>query len=281
MNTYSHKFFTSLCFGNDINLMDSCILPDEDEAQSGYSCHFYNPVTRKCYLGTEDSAKNRFIWHLSNYLITKEQESLGRAIHYLEDICTPVHTQYEDPVDAAIRLNLHINFEKRLDEYLENQSQIYSKLNATPLSEVLEYYKDPVDNAIKLNLHINSEKRSQFYSKLNVTSLSEVLEYCPCKASELYYQCRYSGITTKVFDDVCELVVSSLLILKSCIYLNKIVSKTFTIKKEKINILFERGKILPSCLNTNFCLRYNGIDNVSVYHRESRMLNFNFLTNLI
>lgn len=243
MNTYSHKFFTSLCFDNDINLMDSCILPDEDEAQSGYSCHFYNPVTRKCYLGTEDSAKNRFIWHLSNYLITKEQESLGRAIHYLEDICTPVHTQYEDPVDAAIRLNLHINFEKRLDEYLENHSQ--------------------------------------FYSKLNVTSLSEVLEYCPCKASELYYQYRDSGITTKVFDDVCELVVSSLLLLKSCIDLNKIVSKTFTIRKEKINILFEGGKILPSCLNTNFCLRYNGIDNVSVYHRESRMLNFNFVRNLI
>ena len=74
MNCFSHKFFTALCFDQDFELADSCVLPDEDEAQNGYSCHFYNPVTGKCYLGTEDSAKNRFIWHLCNNLITKKKE---------------------------------------------------------------------------------------------------------------------------------------------------------------------------------------------------------------
>ena len=78
MNCFSHKFFTALCFDQDFELADACVLPDEDENQNGYSCHFYNPVTGKCYLGTEDSAKNRFLWHLCNYLMTKKKEELNK-----------------------------------------------------------------------------------------------------------------------------------------------------------------------------------------------------------
>lgn len=243
MNYYSHKYFTSLCFGNDIDLIDSCILPDEDEAQNGFSCHFYNPVTKKCFLGTEDSAKNRFIWHLSNYLHTKKKESLGRAIHFLEDICTPVHTQYEDAIDAAIRLNLHINFEKALDLYLEN------------------YYGSIPDMQFK--------------------SVCEILDYCSIKSSELYYLVRDKNATNTVCPAVLSFTKSALFSLYDILQKGEIVAKSFVIQGEKINVLFENKKILPSCLNTNYCLRFNGIDNVVVYHRENKLTNFNVIGNLI
>lgn len=243
MNYYSHKYFTSVCFGNDIDLIDSCILPDEDEAQNGFSCHFYNPVTKKCFRGTEDSAKNRFIWHLSNYLNTKKKESLGRAIHFLEDICTPVHTQYEDAIDAAIRLNLHINFEKALDLYLEN--------------------------------YCGSISDMQF------KSVCEIIDYCSIKSSELYYLVRDKNAMNTVCPAVLSFTRSALFSLYDILQKGGIVAKSFVVQGEKINVLFENKKIFPSCLNTNYCLRFNGIDNVVVYRRENRLTNFNVIGNLI
>lgn len=242
MNGYSHKFFTTLCFGQNMELIDSCILSDEDEAQDGFSCHFYNPVTTKCYLGTEDSAKNRFLWHLSNYLITNKKESLGRAIHFLEDICTPVHTQYEDPLDAAIRLKLHVNFEKQLDEYLE--------------------------------------KTDESKQLLKFNSIGELLEYCPCNASELYYMFKDDNAKDTVFSAVYSLTKSALSSLKSILNSQNLIAKSFSVNGEKINALFEKGHILPSCLNTNFCLRYNGCDNVTVFYRSNKLANFNVIGNL-
>lgn len=241
MNYYAHKFFTTLCFGRDIDLIESCILPDEDEAQNGFSCHFYNPVTEKCFLGTEDSAKNRFLWHLSNYCLKGKKEELGRAIHFLEDICTPVHTQYQDAVDAAIRLKFHIDFEKKLDSFLENSSG----------------YDD--------------WKTLRFYS------VFEILLGCSCNSSELYFEARNNHDENMIFSSVKALTISALQALKRLVNSNKIIAKTFTVDGEKINVIFEKEKMLPSCLNTNYRLKYNGIDNVAVYKRKNKISNYNFI----
>jgi hypothetical protein len=213
------------------------VLPDEDENQNGYSCHFYNPVTGKCYLGTEDSAKNRFIWHLCNYLITKKKEELGRAIHFLEDMCTPVHTQYEDASDAVIQLKKHVEFEKELDDSLEKGL----------LSEDILKFK----------------------------SISEILEYCPCNSSEIYSQLSKSEVSNKELEEVYALTVSALKSFKELVA--GIVGKTFMVEGEKINVIFEKGEMLPSCLNTNYRLKYNGIDNVAVYKRKNKISNYNFI----
>lgn len=243
MNFFSHIFFTSYCFENDKILKETCILPDKDENDYGYSSHFFNPVTYKCYLNSEDSARNRFIWHLSNYLISKEKESLGRAIHFLEDICTPVHTQYEDPLDAAIKLNIHIDFEKQLDEYLKNNNRF---------NHILEF-----------------------------NSISELLLYCSCKSSELYHQYVKKIKVDDIFKCVNDLTISTLFCLKKILESKKIIAKQFVSKNIKINVLFEKNNMIPSCLDSNFCLRYNGVDNVLVFNRVNRLLNFNFLTNLM
>lgn len=240
MNCFSHKFFTALCFDQDFELADACVLPDEDENQNGYSCHFYNPVTGKCYLGTEDSAKNRFIWHLCNYLMTKKKEELGRAIHFLEDMCTPVHTQYEDASDAVIQLKKHVEFEKRLDDSLEKG--LISK-------DVLRF-----------------------------KSISEILECCPCNSSEIYYQLSKSEVSNKELEEVYGLTVSALKALKELLV--GIVGKSFVVGGEKINVVFEKGVMLPSCLNSNFLLRYNGVDNVKVYKRKGKFYNYNVVGNI-
>ena len=56
-----------------------------------------------------------------------------------------------------------------------------------------------------------------------------------------------------------------------------IVGKTFMVEGEKINVIFEKGEMLPSCLNTNYRLKYNGIDNVAVYKRKNKISNYNFI----
>lgn len=238
MNCYAHKFFTILGFGENIDILDSCILPDEDEAKNGYSCHFYNPVTQKCYRGTEDSAKNRLIWHLSNYLIDNKNESLGRAIHYLEDICTPVHSQYEDALDAAIRLKLHVEFEKQFDEFLE-------KNDFTGIKE--NYYFD---------------------------SISEIIDFCSCESSKLYYDYREYKEKETVFQKVFLYTKSAICYLKEILKDHKVIAKSFTLNGEKINVLIERGKMIPACLNTNYCLRFNGIDNIAVFYSENIFSNY-------
>lgn len=240
MNYYAHKFFTTLCFDENIDLIDSCVLPDEDENQNGYSCHFYNPVTGKCFLGTEDSARNRFIWHLTDHLISKNKEKLGRAIHYLEDMCTPVHTQYEDAADAVIQLKKHVNFEDKLDQFLESGGSQSS--------------------------HIRFK------------SISEILECCPCDSSEIYYRLKRREPTKKEFGDVYSLTVSALSSLKELLV--GVVGKTFVVDGKRINVLFEKGRMLPSCLDTDYLLRYNGVDNIIVYKRDNKFSNFHVLCNI-
>lgn len=238
MNFFSHIFFTSHCFDDDKILKETCILPDQDENDYGYSSHFFNPVTYKCYLNSEDSAKNRFIWHISNYLIKNNKESLGRAIHFLEDICTPVHTQYEDPVDAALKLNLHTNFEKQLDKYLES--------------------------------HI------EFKQYIMFNTISELLKYCPCKSAELYQQYVNETKLDNILKNVSELTISALYSLKNILESKKIIAKQFSFKNIKINVLFEKNNMLPSCLDSNFCFRYNGFDNILAFSRSNRFHNFQF-----
>ena len=130
MNEYSHQKITELVLKNSFSdrfsneeikeILKGVILPDKDENQNGYTYHFYNPVTNANYLGNELHAKAKCVYHFGEYYKTKDLVELGRAIHFLEDICTPVHTQYEDTSDSILKLKLHLDFEKDLDLYLKN-----------------------------------------------------------------------------------------------------------------------------------------------------------------
>lgn len=114
-------------------LIAMCLKPDEDETDGAFKWHFYNPATRKNFRGERTSALTKFIEHYQE--ATKEKDSysslnhLGRAIHYLEDLCTPVHTYYEDMFDATYRLKQHIEFEALCDKITDQVDISNSKIN--------------------------------------------------------------------------------------------------------------------------------------------------------
>lgn len=166
MNKLSHKTITKVALKDFFSeesvlekLKNDCILPDIDENQEGYVHHFYNPVTNTNYFGSEDSAKARCICHFGKYLINNNIEELARSIHFLEDICTPVHTQYEDTTDAIIRSSLHLEFEKSLDNFL----------------------KDYIFSDDDIDCHAN------LYMK---TTINDLVKYCSLESAKNYYLYR-------------------------------------------------------------------------------------------
>lgn len=97
-----------------------CVKPDEDETEGAYKLHFYNPATNKNFRGEDKSALKMFIEHydkaINNYKCRKEDkayEELGRAIHFLEDLNTPVHTNNQCLIDSATNFAFHVSFENR------------------------------------------------------------------------------------------------------------------------------------------------------------------------
>lgn len=117
-----------------------CTRPDDDEIEGAYKVHFYNPATEKNFNGEDDSALYRFKMHYDNalnlYKEGKEMDSiseLGRALHFLEDMNTPVHTNNQSFLDSTIDVFLHTSFEKRC---VEVQSEVVSKM----LRREFDYY---------------------------------------------------------------------------------------------------------------------------------------------
>lgn len=99
-----------------------CIQPDKDETQGIYKYHFYNPITETNFMNEKESAlkrsKDHFEKAVSNYKIGDKNmayQELGRAVHFMEDMNTPVHTAYELPSDSVKKLQLHVDFEKVCD----------------------------------------------------------------------------------------------------------------------------------------------------------------------
>lgn len=133
MKDKTHKFITAKAVelsGIEISkinkdiLLEYCVRPDIDENDHAYLWHFYNPATRKNYKGGRISALTKFIEHYKKSKgadnVQKAFEELGRSIHFLEDLCTPVHNSYEDLIDPTYRLNQHMKFENLCDELIDD-----------------------------------------------------------------------------------------------------------------------------------------------------------------
>lgn len=153
-------------------LEDYSNMPDIDENQGAYKYHFYNPITEKNFMNEPESALAKCKEHFQNavqYYKSKNKQmayqELGRAIHFLEDCNTPVHTAYETPMDSVVKLSLHVAFEKVCDSVCEDcstkinlQSLEYFNLNsidtivrsgAILAADNFFYLEDTNDHAIK------------------------------------------------------------------------------------------------------------------------------------
>ncbi len=158
-------------------IINYSLKPDEDENQGGYKKHFYNPVTERNFLGEKETACLKCLEHYSNainYHIMmdgeKEYEELGRAIHFLEDANTCVHTGYVNPTDSVIKFPLHVKFENKCDLVKETCSACMSP-------ESLDYYKsNSLENIIKSSAILSMDN---FYRLENT---DEEMEDLACNA---------------------------------------------------------------------------------------------------
>lgn len=121
-------------------ILEYCVKPDEDETDGGFKWHFYNPATELNFMGEKESALTKFIKHynaaITNYKTGYTEDAFqefGRSLHFVEDLSTPVHTNYENFMDAGIKLSMHVEFEKRC-------VAIQNMCVATVKEENLKYY---------------------------------------------------------------------------------------------------------------------------------------------
>ena len=192
MNTYTHKLITEQAI-NDIILeiggtelinespkqiiIKGALAPDEDETDGTFKYHFYNPATRKNFKGERISALTQCITHFGYALelysinLKKSLDELGRAVHYIEDLNTPVHTFYEDTFDAVTKAPLHLYFEEQCEKELKT----------------LEFPKHEVITNYSLGLAI--------------TALKDVCKYSAMQANLNFKQWQDKSIT---LSECCE-----------------------------------------------------------------------------
>lgn len=242
MNDFSHKSITQYIFENTIwdnqHLDEYCLLPDQDENQRCFSAHFYNPVTGQCYRKSYDSAKNRFIYWIGKFIISNHIPFLGRAVHYLEDICTPVHTQYQDSFDAVYRANLHVEFEKGLDDFI-------------------------TENGVEISEHFPEQ----------ISTLDRLIEYCAIKSSKTYYQYRDLSVLEGSFLQTCQNACKSLINLIEM--LPKLQAQIIPYHDSEIVVVKSDYDFLAAILDFNIALKT--VDHkISVFERTSEIKNFEF-----
>ena len=97
----------------------------------GYSDHFYDPDTGKNYLGqTSPTAKTNaaagFMDAINNEKAKKHQaalESLGEALHFLQDACEPHHASNHTGTIPTSK-SAHVQFELYAEQQLQNEDII-------------------------------------------------------------------------------------------------------------------------------------------------------------
>ncbi|MDR1627468.1 MAG: hypothetical protein LBR79_01680 [Oscillospiraceae bacterium] len=183
-------------------ILEYCEKPDTDEIDGGFKWHFYNPATELNFMGERESALTRFINHYNAAIInyntghtTEAFQEFGRSLHFVEDLSTPVHTNYESLVDAGIKLSMHVEFEKRciavqdtcvaavkqenLKYYLDNTKKIIGKTCAYLSADLfysLEHELLPQDTIAEYAV-LNAQKvvvglLNRFYSEVAPSSNS-------------------------------------------------------------------------------------------------------------
>lgn len=142
MNELTHRETTRTALtliaqidGGDIpgvnEIINGAVKPDIDETDGAYKYHFYNPATRRNFFGEKITALQKTEQHYWNaielYHNNDNQylDELGRAIHYAQDMCTPVHTYYQDVYDATVKLRNHMDFENECDRHCETVNKSF------------------------------------------------------------------------------------------------------------------------------------------------------------
>lgn len=156
---------------NKAIIIQYCTQPDIDEIEGGFSQHFFNLVTQKNFKGTDDSALTKLCTHFYRAVgyyqsgnAAKAMEELGRALHFEEDLSTPVHSNTLSALDAGTKLLSHVSFEKKC---VELQEHFVAEMTLPEFG----YYDDNSIRQISLN---SLDMASQNYAALNQHKRSHI-----------------------------------------------------------------------------------------------------------
>lgn len=179
MDTKTHIYITATAINiindNNINELKDSIIhystqPDFDENEEGFKGHFYNPATSKNFIDGYDNALSRFYRHYEKSIENKKNgldgaSNLGRAIHYLVDLCTPVHTYNQDVFDAAVNISSHVFFENRCNDLIGEikDEELIDDINSN-------YFTCNSINVIGINSSLVSSTLFNKYSKIKTKS---------------------------------------------------------------------------------------------------------------
>lgn len=113
-------------------LMKACNEPDTEEKNWIFKWHFYNPMPTtynkiEDFLTTKDNALQRTIMHykkavkLFNTDKTESIRELGASLHYMQDLCCPVHllgwsSWQHNKLDLRNFKRVHTSYENKMDD---------------------------------------------------------------------------------------------------------------------------------------------------------------------
>lgn len=179
-------------------IADYSLKPDEDEIEGAYKYHFYNPATETNFMGEENSALTKCNLHYDNAVRAYKDnnkvfafQELGRAIHFMEDLNTPVHVGYNLPTDAVLKFPLHVRFEKICDN-------INKECKAEVPLDAFKYFKaNSVSTIAKSSAILASGNYYRLNNEVGKESSSDL-----AKNSVLNAQYRITGLLYKFFSQV-------------------------------------------------------------------------------
>lgn len=178
-------------------IIEYSIKPDEDEVEGAYKYHFYNFLTGENFLNEKDSALTRLTSHFESAVKEYKNDNkkgafqeLGRSVHFMEDLNTPVHTVYSSFKDAILKFPLHVMFEKKCDE-------ICDTIKPKTLKKNMDYYEINSLDAIGKSSSVLSE--NNFYG---MEDKDDKFFYKIASNAILNAQDRVTGMLYKFFIQV-------------------------------------------------------------------------------
>lgn len=177
-------------------------LPDMDETEWGFAAHFYDPDSGKNFLKqSSPTAKTKTNAHYNEaYEILSEDfhmdllsedfasvmEELGRALHYIQDLCVPHHASNKIAV-----LTNHTDFEEYVGRTIEGYF-------GTPPNTVCYYHATALNNSAGYLAHCaaaiakpkyESIKDGDNFYSVGQSCVWEAVYFSEALIYKLFYEC--------------------------------------------------------------------------------------------
>lgn len=145
--------------------------PDFDEKGLFNNWHFYSPAQEKSFFDFDkkENAFAKYMGHVKTMLegvktnnISSYIEHAGRALHYLQDMTQPLHTQKGFVFNKILGLKLHMDFERFVKK---NQEDCFGKYIDTPFPDKSfeDIFMDNVSFSIKSQLPTSKNRYAWEY----------------------------------------------------------------------------------------------------------------------